>query len=1152
MSILEVKNVSIRYMTGDFKEIGLKEYVMRRVKGDYHVQEFWADKNISFSLEKGDMLGIIGTNGAGKSTLLKAISGIMEPTRGRVKREGNIAALLELGSGFDGDLTVRENTYLRGAMLGYTRKFMDDTYQQIIDFAELREFQDRPFKQLSSGMKSRLAFSIASLVKPDILILDEVLSVGDGAFRKKSEAKMREIISGGATTILVSHSLDQVRKMCNKVLWLHKGEQVEFGNDVQGICDKYQKFLENEGPGGTPKKGIASVEPYFGQANQIKQSKRGQVCKYAGLYTSLFVFTFLLAYSPFLLEGKSFIWTGDGRTQHYPALVYIGRYLRQIILNILHGDWSIPLFDMNIGLGSDVIATLNYYGFGDPLYLLSVFVPTKYIEYLYNFLAIFRLYLAGLSFSLLCRYQKKRPPFILAGALIYVFSGYAIFSAVRHPYFINPMIQLPLLIIGIDKVIQRKKSYLFIFAVFYSALCGFYFLYMMTIMLGIYTLVRFFEVVSKNRVKDFVQMAGRVIGNYLLGIGMSAMLFVPAVIGFLYSSRSGQTIARDFFSYGWNYYRNNLLRLIGANGSWDALSIAAVSLFALVLLFSMRGRRYWTLKLLLAAGAVIYVLPLGGYIMNGFGYPSQRWTFGLVLLISYVVTEIMPTLLSLSYRQKIVCFAVLFIYMMCIFSSSKTRNAYYVVGVAMLAITLVVLLLFGDEAVRGIARNTGAIACILLIISNVSVNAIYRFAKDQVNYINSFTPYGSETERLETAPVREAESYLNKYSGRFDSSSSFHNTGMVWRVPTSSIYWSNINANIADYWIDTENIQQSFTFNIYGTDQRTIMSTLLSTRYYIENENRTQYIPYGYTLIDQTKDQRQIYENEYNLPWGYTYDSYISYEELAQMNGLEQEECMLQNIALHTELNSIPKGAPASAIHEIAYAIQKETNLKWKDGILKVEKDNASLNLDFQMPEGTEGYLRLQGFDINNSGQSSFNVTVRSENISKSATARSTADNWYFGRENYLHNLGYSQEERTSCTITFPKKGTYRLEAIELFALPMDKYPEQVEALRAEPLENIQFGTNRVTGTVNLSKNKILCMSIPYSKGWSAKVDGEPAEILRGNIMFMALPLKEGYHEVEFTYCTPGLRAGAAISVISFSILSLHIFLDRKKREFKR
>lgn len=245
MSVLQVQGVSIRYITGDFKDIGLKEFVLRKLTGNYQAKEFWADRDITFSLERGDMLGIIGGNGAGKSTLLKAISGIMEPTEGYVRREGNVAALLELASGFDGDLTVRENAYLRGAMLGYTRKFMDEAYEEIINFAELQEFQDRPFKQLSSGMKSRLAFSIASMVRPDILILDEVLSVGDGAFMKKSEAKMREILGSGATTILVSHSLNQVRELCNKVLWLHKGQQIAFG-DAEPLCELYQQFLDRK------------------------------------------------------------------------------------------------------------------------------------------------------------------------------------------------------------------------------------------------------------------------------------------------------------------------------------------------------------------------------------------------------------------------------------------------------------------------------------------------------------------------------------------------------------------------------------------------------------------------------------------------------------------------------------------------------------------------------------------------------------------------------------------------------------------------------------------------------------------------------------------------------------------------------------------
>lgn len=245
MPIIRAEGVSIRYITGDFKDIGLKEYVLRKLTGNYQVKEFWADWDVTFDLEKGDMLGIVGTNGAGKSTLLKAISGIMVPTRGKIQTNGTIAALLELTSGFDGDLTVRENTYLRGALLGYTRAFMDQMYDEIISFAELQDFQERPFKQLSSGMKSRLAFSIASLVNPDILILDEVLSVGDGSFRQKSGNKMREILANGVTGILVSHSIDQVRELCNKVLWLDHGKQMDFG-ETQEVCDRYEAFMQRK------------------------------------------------------------------------------------------------------------------------------------------------------------------------------------------------------------------------------------------------------------------------------------------------------------------------------------------------------------------------------------------------------------------------------------------------------------------------------------------------------------------------------------------------------------------------------------------------------------------------------------------------------------------------------------------------------------------------------------------------------------------------------------------------------------------------------------------------------------------------------------------------------------------------------------------
>lgn len=238
--IIEVNNVTMRFNLAKEKTDTIKEYCLKLMRGQLHFDEFFALKNVSFSVQPGEAVALIGKNGSGKSTMLKVIAGVMYPSKGQVTVRGSIAPLIELGAGFDMDLTARENIYLNGTVLGFTPKYIDSKFDEIVEFSELRDFLDVPLKNYSSGMVARIAFAIATITKPDILIADEILSVGDFLFQQKCEERMQHLMSGGTTVILVSHSIEQIERMCNKVAWLEHG-QIKMDGDTETVCAAYKK-----------------------------------------------------------------------------------------------------------------------------------------------------------------------------------------------------------------------------------------------------------------------------------------------------------------------------------------------------------------------------------------------------------------------------------------------------------------------------------------------------------------------------------------------------------------------------------------------------------------------------------------------------------------------------------------------------------------------------------------------------------------------------------------------------------------------------------------------------------------------------------------------------------------------------------------------
>ncbi len=245
--MIKVDNVSMRFNLGIEKNFSLKLFFINLFKPRKKKEkktDFWALKDVSFKVKRGEVVGFIGSNGAGKSTMLKVIAGVMKPTKGKVEVHGNICPMIELGAGFDMDLTARENIFLNGAVLGYSKKFIEEKFDEIVEFSELKDFLDVPVRNFSSGMTARLAFSIATVVDPEILIVDEILSVGDMAFQAKSEAKMRSMIGGGTTVLFVSHSLAQIQNLCDRAVWLEHGQVIKTG-PAKEVCEEYYKSQTN-------------------------------------------------------------------------------------------------------------------------------------------------------------------------------------------------------------------------------------------------------------------------------------------------------------------------------------------------------------------------------------------------------------------------------------------------------------------------------------------------------------------------------------------------------------------------------------------------------------------------------------------------------------------------------------------------------------------------------------------------------------------------------------------------------------------------------------------------------------------------------------------------------------------------------------------
>ncbi len=871
--------------------------------------------------------------------------------------------------------------------------------------------------------------------------------------------------------------------------------------------------------------------------------------KFFILYSAAFAVTALAVLGYFFVLKKTFITPGDGFKQHFKAFVYFGRYIREIIRTLINEhSLVIPQWSYSIGYGGDILTTLHYYVIGDPLDLISVIVPVKYSIFAYTLLMIFRFYLSGLSFSIYCRYRNAAGiTACAAGGLVYSFTTYSLFFAFVHPFFMNPVIYLPLILLGVEKIFDAKRPYLLTVMVFISAVSNFYFFYMLVLVTVFYVLFRLFFIYKKGELKRAVGSVFKIGISSAVGVLMSCAVFIPVTLAFMGDSRTGDAIEVNLL-YPFSYYKNFLAAYTTSNanmGSMTSFGISCVALTAVFLMFIKKGKNK-ELKILFAVSTLLLLLPAVGYIMNGFSYIANRWVWAYIMLVAYILVVMWEDLISINLNQGIALLGMLCVYSVCAFICIKEFDKNLAVSVAVGTAAIIAML---SASRLKLKKLSGGLLIILIIIS-LSANSYFNSSGGNVDK-NNYYGYIRITNELIDNPATKVEKAVDDDSFyRYSGSRLVVNSDLVNSTKGTSFYWSLQNSNIAQF-IDEMDLPYRYLYQYYNLDNRAALNALAAVKYYESGSIYNK--PYGF---DEIKED--IYENANCLPIGYTYSAYITRDMYDGLTAVEKQQALLQGVLLEEEQPQLEKAEPVFTQQSVDYTLVTDDNCTYENGILTVNKKNAEITLYFDGIENSETYISLELNDFDSkekAGTLKFSAvgatddTVCAENT---YTFNSKYSIRHDNRNQLLFNTGYSEEAKKSITVKVNTAGVYYIPEISVICQPMDNFSAQINELKADTLENVCAADNTITGTISLEKSKILCLSVPYSKGWSAYVDGEETQILKADTMYMALVLDEGEHNIELVYHTPYLKAGICLSALGFAgfagyIVFYETSLKRKK-----
>ena len=892
-----------------------------------------------------------------------------------------------------------------------------------------------------------------------------------------------------------------------------------------------------------------------------------------GVYTLMFLLMCIVAFLPFFTEGKSFVWGAgveDGLSQHFSALAYYGEALREFFRNLLAGHPKLVMWDMSLGYGADILSTLNYYAIGDPLNLLYGFVSPKNTETMYDFMILLRMYLAGITFIIYARKMKKRSYGTVIGALVYVFSGFCFRLGLRHPFFINPMIYFPLLCLGIEKIYQRERPYVFIFAVCVSAMSNYYFLYMLTIFAVIYAWIRFYKYTEENKMKNFCLTILKFGMYYTLGIAMAAVILLPSVIGFLGNGRYGNGADwKSLIVYPGKYYLLFIENFIGYGNMGSNTNAGYLPIVGIVVLFTLFSQRMKHKKYRAAfiASIIALILPIFGYAFNGFSYANNRWAFALSFIVALLTAEMYPRLFVMSKRQQIGIGAGIIIYtVFCIIVNASgeeiLKNKGIMAACGLIAVFYILLLIFqrlGYDTQKRIVRVSMAI---LLLIS-VRVHGYYRFDPKGYAYTQEFMDQGQAYRTLKEDNIRMLSKVNDPSVYRVHAEGyRYKNYGLINHLNTISGYYSITAKCVTDTIKGYDTLGMQYADKYKGVDQRLGLLSLAGVKYITVAHNSQVAkdvssmgdVPYGVEKL-RKKGNITLYKNKYALPFAYAYDSYMTEQQYEQLNGIGKEQAMLAQIILNQhpadkeiQHNEQRKDPDIQTISLPETRISSPKGKKYAEITVPVEKDKETYlyfkNLVYHGKKNGDDKFILTG------RKGTKGILVTQNDVQQKIHIQSTFNPYYFGRKDYIVKINHqTSKAKEKVRLNFLSPGEYEFDDISLITVPKKDVLARLKERKENSMKQIQYEGNHFRGVYHAKKDQILCVTIPYSKGWKATVNGNRTKIYKANGMFMGIIMKKGTQSVKLDYETPGLKIGAWISLVAWIGLGIYGLYFEKYRK---